>query len=166
MDLFQLNNKILKGVNLSDETFCVQALEILIKEFENGVDFFKNTLNNSDIDLDFISADLSNITSYISTVSTAKTIAKTVFEMSQSVEDVKMYKEDLNYYKISTKSSTLHTANIKGRPNVSRWSQMYSLLEGLYNDLNRKFDALRSIGSNRRFEIEQGLIEYTIRKEK
>jgi hypothetical protein len=49
---------------------------------------------------------------------------------------------------------------------VRPFFQLYYLFNELYDDLNRLFEGLRSISSNRRFEIEKGLIDYTIRKKK
>jgi hypothetical protein len=166
MDLHTLNKKILKGVSLEDGDFRNNALEALIKIYESGAEFKKSKLHGSDIDLDFISADMSNIASYMFTIGMAKSISKTLLENSQAVADRKLYDTDREYYKNSSKSSTIHTTNIRGMDEVRPFFQLYYLFNELYEDLNRLFEGLRSISSNRRFEIEKGLIDYTIRKKK
>lgn len=163
-NLHVVNNKLLKGVNLKDKDFQIEVVEVINEVIEECYNFLENDLHNSDTDLDWISSDLNKISSYISRIGMAKTVAKTVLEGFLSITDEKWRTENLNDYKQSSKSSTIHLHNLKGLPEVMPWSQASGLLETLYYDLNRKFEALRSIASNRKFEIEKGLIEYTIRK--
>jgi hypothetical protein len=54
--------------------------------------------------------------------------------------------------------------NLRGLTEIMPFNQINELLTTLYYDLNTKFKALQSIASNRKFEIEKGLVEYTIRK--
>jgi hypothetical protein len=163
-NLYQVSSKLLREGSLLDRDFKTEVLEVLIDAYMAGIDFYENNLFNSDTDLDFISKDLNNLTSYLGNIGMAKSISKTSFEFFLSIEDDRWRKNNLDDYKQSSKSSTIHVNNLKGLPNVHPWNQIFTLLETLYNDMSRKFEGLRSIASNRKFEIEKELVEYTIRK--
>jgi hypothetical protein len=164
--LAAINKELLSGRSLDDESFKVEVLETLISIFEDASNFNETVLNNSDTDLDYISEDEMKIASYITTLGMAKSIAKVALENKMSVADERWRKTNLSDYKQSSKSSTIHLSNLKGLAEVMPFNQIASLLETLYYDFNRKFEALRAVASNRKFEIEKGLIDYTIRKKK
>jgi hypothetical protein len=164
MSLYEINNQLLRGKSLSDEKFSTEVLETLINIFQEAANFNEKVMHNSDSDLDYISADEMGVAAYITTVGMAKSIAKSVLENKLSLADENWRKNDLNDYKQSSKSSTIHMNNLKGLTEIMPFNQISELLTTLYYDLNTKFKALQSVASNRKFEIEKGLVEYTIRK--
>lgn len=164
MSLYEINNQLLRGKSLSDGDFSNNVLETLINIFEEAANYNEKVMHNSDSDLDYISADEMGIAAYITTVGMAKSIAKSVLENKLSVADENWRRNNLNDYKQSSKSSTIHMNNLRGLNEILPFNQISELLTTLYYDLNTKFKALQSIASNRKFEIEKGLVEYTIRK--
>ena len=164
MSLYEINNQLLRGKSLADINFSNKVLETLINIFEEAANYNGKVMHNSDSDLDYISADEMGVAAYITTIGMAKSIAKAVLENKLSVADDKWRKTDLNDYKQSSKSSTIHMNNLRGLTEIMPFNQINELLTTLYYDLNTKFKALQSIASNRKFEIEKGLVDYTIRK--
>jgi len=160
MTLAQLNSNILRGIHTESE----DALEVLVNFYEETLAFLDNDLSNNTEDPWLISDDMVKIASYMTTVGMAKSIAEATLENLMSLADEDWRKNRTNDYKLSSKSSTNHQVNLKGLTEIHQISLVSKCLTALYFDMNRKFDAIKMLGSNLKFGIEKGLINCEIKK--
>lgn len=160
MTLNQLNYNILRGVHVADE----QALEVLVKTLEEGVSFNETALHNNHEYIHFLSEDLSKIAVYISTIGKAKALSDSILDRKLSTADSDWRMKDLAGYKLSSKSSTTHQINLRGKKDVHPFALVNKLLSNLYHDLNTKAKLLQSVSANVKFEIEKNITDYTIKR--
>lgn len=160
MNIQQLNNSLLKNQKIDSD----EALQVLVDFYEQSLIFLDNDLNNDNEDPWLISEDMMKISSYMTTVGMAKSIAEAMLENRLSLADEDWRKNQTTDYKLSSKSSTNHQVNLRGLNEIHLFSLISKNLISLYFDMNRKFDAIKMLGSNLKFGIEKGLIDCQIKK--
>jgi len=159
MNLLKIHSQITSGVIVDH----IEVLEALVSVYQEGLEFMHNLYNN-DENLAFLSNDMMKLGNYIPTIGLAKSLADAVLENKLSNSDEKWRKGDLADYKQSSKSSTTHQINLRGKNDNYPFYLVSKSLTTLYFDMNTKFKALQTIGSNLKFEIEKGLATYTINR--
>lgn len=153
----QINlNKINHQLTHNQKIDPILVLETLVEVYEGGMIFMEN-LHNNDEWIRYISEDLTLIGNYMPTIGMAKSIADALLEKMLSKSDEKWRKNELADYKQSSKSSTTHQINLRGLEDNHIFSLISKELTTLYFDMNRKFDILKTVGSNRKFELEKGV---------
>jgi hypothetical protein len=160
MNIQQLNSSLLKNQKIDSD----EALQILVDFYEQTLIFLNKDLNNNNEDPWLISEDMIKISSYMTTVGMAKSIAEMLLENLLSLADEEWRKNQTADYKLSSKSSTNHQINLRGRNEIRLSSLISKNLTALYFDMNRKFDAIKMLASNLKFGIEKGLIDCQIKK--
>lgn len=159
MTLIEIHNQVTRGVLIN----TVDVLETLVKTYEEGLEFMQDLHNNGE-NLQFLSEDMMKLGNYIPTIGLARALAEGVLENKLSLSDEEWRKNNLADYKQSSKSSTTHQINLRGKNDNMPFSIVSKSLTSLYFDMNTKFKCLQTIGSNLKFEIEKGLANYTINR--
>lgn len=160
MTLKDISIKLLRKQDVTKEN----VLEILVKFYETAADFNENKLHNVGDNFECIIEDMRNLSIWISKVGLAKSLAEGVLENKLSKSDEHWRKTNLADYKQSSKSSTTHQINLRGKDENHPYSLVSKLLVNLYYDMNTKFKALQSISANLKFEIEKELLDYNIKR--
>ena len=153
MTLKEIGTRVSRGEKISDDT----VLDALVAFYEELVDFNTITLHNDAEALDYITEDMANLGQFIPTVGIAKSIAETILDNKLSKSDYNWRKTEVADYKLSSKSSTIHSTNLKGLDCNKPFTMISRMLTNAYYDLNTKFKALQSVSANLKFGIENEL---------
>ena len=156
--------RIISRINRGEKVPNADILERLVGFYEYAVNFSENELYNNHENLEHMVHDMNKLASLISTINMAKSLAETVLDNQLAVADELWRRTNTADYKLSSKSSTIHSRNLRGREDIKPFTLIERLLVSLYYDVGKKIEVLQSACSTLKFEIDKGILDYTIRR--
>ena len=160
MNIYQLTSKLARGEDIAN----IDSATIVLDFYDETFETILPMLNRTEQNLEVMVNDSTYLGDIIFAVDMAKSICETVLDNELSIKDANWRKNEKEDYKLSAKSSTIHTRNSKGDNAIKQYALAERLLVSLSYNIRTKLEVLRTAIACMKFEIEHGLLDYTIKR--